>query len=182
MNNPSSLPNPREVPEDSRFFDYAEELITAPKDPVETAASLLQTAYLDDGCTDEIKLEAFEEFAKAYLNSEGKQALLDARGSGKVGFVLIYLRKTYGLLKERFEEKFEQRVVSGTPVDEVAGGVRGKVKKGFPDLHLETRRLGYAQVSDPRNAIGSRGTHAWKVRNEPPKYMKRREWRRARGG
>lgn len=181
MDKSSNLPASVEITEESRFYDYAKELLTTPKDPVEAAAGLLQTAYLDEGCMDEIKLEAFEEFAKTYLNSEGKQALLEARGTNKTSFVLIYLRKTYKLLRGRFDKKFQQRTVTGTPVDDVSSGVRGKVGKGFPDLHLVTEKLGYAQVGDTREALGSRGTHAWPVRNEPPKHMKRRAWRRARG-
>lgn len=184
MNN---LPNPRETSEEFRFVGYAEEFVnTTDAGVLEVTASLLQTAYLDEGCLDEPKLDAFKEFAGKYLANEGKQEFDGVRKgplSGTKGAAAVYLMKTYKLLRERFDKKFEQRVTSGTPLPEtaqIAESVRGEVKKGFPDLHLETKKLGYVQVSDPRQAIGGKGTHAWPVKNQLPKHLRRKGWRTER--
>lgn len=183
----NSLPNPRETSEEFRFVDYAKEFVNATDAGVlEVTASLLQTAYFDEGCLDEPKLEAFKEFAGKYLVNEGKQKLDEVRRgslSRTKGAAAVYLMKTYKLLCERFDKKFEQRVTSGTPLPEasqITESVRGEVKRGFPDLHLETMKLGYAQVSDPRQAIGSKGTHAWPVKNQLPMHKRRKGWRTER--
>ena len=79
--------------------------------------SILETAYKEDGCTDEIKASAFKQFARNYLRTEG-------RGSLETIFNEIirleepvslrnYLLGIYRKLRDEFEKQFDAKSFAG---------------------------------------------------------------------
>lgn len=90
MKNTSNLNRqPDRQPGGPDFYDHGETLATGilymadkPEDLKnktellpEMTASILETAYKEDGCTDEIKASAFKQFVRNYLKKEGWRGL-----------------------------------------------------------------------------------------------------------
>ncbi|MEK7171799.1 MAG: hypothetical protein AAB739_02715 [Patescibacteria group bacterium] len=160
------------------FYDHGEDLVAGflsmADTPVnlknktellpEMTTSILETAYKEDGCTDEIKASAFKQFARNYLRTEG-------RGSLETIFNEIirleepvslrnYLLGIYRKLRDEFEKQFDAKSFAGKRVEDTAARTGEKAKTAIGlELDPETEaRLGYAQV-DPKRDIGGRGTN-----------------------
>lgn len=135
----------------------------------EMTASILETAYKEDGCTDEVKASAFKQFVRNYLKKEGWKNLEtifnETIEQNKPVFIAPYLLDIYEKLRAEFEKQFEAKGFTGKGVEDTAAGTRAKTGKATGlELDEETRaRLGYTHV-DPKQDIGGRGTNPWPMR------------------
>lgn len=164
-----NAPNLRRQPRGPDFYNHGEILVSYILDMAdrpenlkeenkttllpEMTTSILEKAYKEDGCTDEIKVFAFKQFVRNYLKTEGWKGLetifnkiieQDEPVSGR-----IYLSDIYKKLKAEFEEQFVVKSFTGKKVEDTVAGTRVK--------------LGYAQV-DPKQDIGGRGANPWPMR------------------
>ncbi|MBI4994269.1 hypothetical protein HZC21_01330 [Candidatus Peregrinibacteria bacterium] len=135
----------------------------------EMTAFILEKAYKEDGCTDEIKASAFKQFVRNHLRTDGWKKLEtifnEVVEQKRPVFAGAYLLDLYKKLKAEFEKQFEEKVFTGKPVEDTAAGT-GKKAKAAGGLELDPgtkAQLGFAQV-EPKRDIGGRGTTAWPMR------------------
>lgn len=140
-------PNLKRQPDGPDFYNHGEDLAAgilymadAPENLKhktellpEMTASILETAYREDGCTDEIKTSAFKKSARDYLKADGWKALealfnaiIEQERPVSAG---TYLLELYEKLRAEFEKQFESKSFDGGKVADTAASTGERAKK-----------------------------------------------------